>query len=133
MAARRRRTPPRDPYPTPDRGGATGRRWRDRNGFCHQVPANGAGGRDLKPRQNLDRLGDRIVMIANEKAVCVDVISVRQVTVDIMREETHDFAAGEVSGYDGATFEAFFEQLCYEIRARDPGVGAQNQRKAEPA
>lgn len=73
------------------------------------------------------------MMIAYEKSIGIDVFRVGQIAMNFMGDVLHHGIFGEVAGNDRAAFEAEFFQFGDECFARDPDIGAQDQRESEPA
>ena len=72
-------------------------------------------------------------MVADEKAVLVDVIGVFQGAVDGVVEVFQHLVFGEIAGHDGAAFEAEGAEFGEEFGAGELAFGFDHQGETEPA
>ena len=89
--------------------------------------------RGLNLAEGFDGCFDRVVVVADEETVLVDVIGVFQCAVDRVIEVFEDFVFGEVTRHNGAAFEAFGDQSFYKFGAFEVAFGFDHEGEAEPA
>ena len=87
----------------------------------------------LNLAEGFDGCFDRVVVVADEETVLVDIIGVFQCAVDRVIEVFENFVFSEVARYNGAAFEAFGDQSLYKVRAFEVAFGFDHEGEAEPA